>query len=1247
MATFKNNFQLKKMVSGMHISCVILIVSLLLISVGGFSQTANINIQKENISTVATEVRKPDRYISGRITDAADGEPIPSATVFFTNTTVGITTDLEGNYRLRIPGEGSYSLTVSHVGYQSVVKVIEPGATSMVFNVAMKTQELDDVVVSAGIRFRRNDINLFWRTILGKNPSQKTIQATNPETVYYYYNSATRILKVICREPLQIVNYETGYQIQYILENFTHNYNTGITDWSHKYVFTELEPENPKQKNSWEENRRKVYNVSLIKFIKSLYNNTLQKDGFLLADLRLNPDPSNPFSLTMLTQDHILSTAAADNGKSLNLSNRQILLICYGKPVAEVDLIRLERSQFSAGRYNSGFDMGSGRSVSMSYTPGYHLGKNGLYRSMLQGQSIRIFPDGTFTNELTMASVNDASSSPLMGLSMKLPIDYNPEGSTFLAIEVTADKNKSKFDDIPKYFETQLSTFPQEKIHLHTDRDMYISGEKIWFKAYVTDALTHQYPTQSRYVYVELISPADTLVQRVMVRPVDDMFYGNLPLTEYVPTGNYTLRAYTRYMENLGDDYFFKKNIRIENIDGGNEGNEESRGRNSANRKNSTVPTNLRTQNDFEVSFFPEGGNLPEGVMSKVAFKALNINGYPEKITGWLVDEKGVKITSVETVHAGMGVVEYMPEMRKRFFLKCKYANGLEKQFELPQPDRRAFALTVSQHNQRISVGIRKSPRNPNSPLYLLAQCRGEVRYFSEWDHEKENILFDEEEFPAGIVQFVLFDERMNPLSERLVFNKNYDEAVIEFQTDKMSYTKRDKVNATLTMPSSLIGKTGEGSFSIAITDDKDFAVDSSTTILSSLLLSSELRGYIENPTWYLQDNAVSATALDYLMMTHGWRRYSIPDVVKGTAKQPQIPFQTSQMITGKIKSPSRLRSVAGSEVVVLLEDGNFGLTATDTEGKFLFQDFEYPDSTTYFLRVLNNMGNSRIELVVDEETFPKLIHAIQSPVIIEPDNDPSLPTNDFIEKAEQRARYDEDMWMIQLGEIEVTATRIEKKTEPRLEFWANASSDATIGRDEIRKKAYLKVTDYLKSVPGVRVLIDPYDPTKTYINIRGAASLTLDTQPLILVDGIALNSDINDLRFDEIESIDVFKGVSTAAFGAQGSSGIISITTDKGGGNNNLKMEESKYTVYTPLGYQKPVEFYAPKYETMESKFLTIPDFRTTIFWKPDIVISEDEEEATFEFYTSDFPTTYSVVIEGLTSDGRIIRQVEKIRIE
>jgi TonB-dependent SusC/RagA subfamily outer membrane receptor len=191
-------------------------------------------------------------------------------------------------------------------------------------------------------------------------------------------------------------------------------------------------------------------------------------------------------------------------------------------------------------------------------------------------------------------------------------------------------------------------------------------------------------------------------------------------------------------------------------------------------------------------------------------------------------------------------------------------------------------------------------------------------------------------------------------------------------------------------------------------------------------------------------------------------------------------------------------------------------------------------------------------------------------------------------------------------------------------------------------------VSDYLRLVGGVFV-----NPDGT-VSIRSGVRVGYGL-PLVFIDGIeqywpermqhVSQSPIDQVPVSMIESIDVFKGFGAAIFGMRGANGAISITTKRGEGMPPTN--KSYHVVYTPLGYQKPVEFYSPKYETQEAKWSAIPDYRTTIFWKPDLVISYDEEEASFEFYTSDFKTTYSVVIEGLTVDGKIIRQVEKIRVE
>ncbi|MCL1932478.1 MAG: TonB-dependent receptor plug domain-containing protein [Candidatus Azobacteroides sp.] len=817
--------------------------------------------------------------------------------------------------------------------------------------------------------------------------------------------------------------------------------------------------------------------------------------------------------------------------------------------------------------------------------------------------------------------------------------------SFFLSVLHGQREQSSSLERIGERFETQSAVYPQEKVHLHTDRDYYVPGEKIWFKAYVADAATFRYPTASRYVYAELISPADSLVTEVMIRQEDGLFCGYMQIPQTVPEGDYTLRAYTRYMENPGDDYFFKKNIRIRNLSSVKE-------KETKDKKTKDIPAKV----DFDVSFFPEGGNMVEGVFCKVAFKALNNDGTSANIAGEITNENGTTVASAESFHAGMGAFGFIPESGKKYRLKCRNSNNLEKQFDLPPAHPDALALTVVQLNsdKRIAMEVRKSINTPNVPCYLLVQCRGKALYFSAMNDLNKITVFNKEDFPAGIIHMILFDKQMHPLSERLVFNKNNISEPVVFKTDKAVYKIRDKIVATIN--TRLIGEE-ESSLSVAVTDDRDISPDSTTTILSTMLLASELKGYIENPAYYLRDDIRSETALDYLMMTHGWRRYDIPEVVNGNNAIPEIPYQTSFVFTGSVKNLNLFRSrpVAGSEILMMAERDILSAT-TDENGRFTFRDFEYPDSTRYFIQALTGKGSNRVELVLDRDTFPKPIHVKQSadvenPILKEKAKI-ELEPNAFISKAEQRSKYDPNMRVIPLKEVTVTARRIERKNESRLQFWANESSDVTIRRKEIEKYKPRLVSDILYHIAGVRVFPN------------GAISIQQGPLPLVLIDGIPISWDKDLLKSNndpslaansspveavsvhDIESIDIFKGSNASVFGARGIGGAISITTKKGK-SINPESWDFNYTVYTPLGYQKPVEFYSPKYETMQAKKSPIPDLRTTIFWKPDIVISNDHKEAVFEFYTSDFPTTYSVVIEGLTTDGRIIRQVEKIQVE
>jgi hypothetical protein len=146
----------------------------------------------------------------------------------------------------------------------------------------------------------------------------------------------------------------------------------------------------------------------------------------------------------------------------------------------------------------------------------------------------------------------------------------------------------------------------------------------------------------------------------------------------------------------------------------------------------------------------------------------------------------------------------------------------------------------------------------------------------------------------------------------------------------------------------------------------------------------------------------------------------------------------------------------------------------------------------------------------------------------------------------------------------------------------------------------------------------------------------------LVLDDMIIQEYNIDDLDPYSIERVAILKGAQTVLLGGAGAAGAIVITTKKG---MSAYKEVPKYHIKTttPLGYQEPVEFYSPRYETKDKRESGPPDLRTTIYWNPDVKVSADGD-AVFDFYTSDATAEYTLLLEGITADGLIIYSRNRI---
>jgi len=841
----------------------------------------------------------------------------------------------------------------------------------------------------------------------------------------------------------------------------------------------------------------------------------------------------------------------------------------------------------------------------------------------------------------------------------------------------------------------QLLVFPQEKIYLHTDKPYYITGEKIFFRAFLLDAFSNIQDTLSRYVYVELINPADSVVQRVKVRTDKDrMFYGAIPLSEELPQGTYKMRAYTQYMYNQGESSFFSKYVKISDpqilsiqaqtdfqftedgkintsirfLDAKTQ--EIIRPQLIISRLNSaqsftakpdkdgwfrvrlTVPPQAATrtlyveivddkyvfkqylpipypEGDFDVSFYPEGGHLVAGQMSNVAFKALGADGNALSIKGEILDSEGKISTEFQTLHDGMGDFFINPQPEEHYQAVCHYGDRTLR-FDLPKVETNAFALKTTIRDNKLWIRISKNESVPCPELYLLIHSGGFVGYAKAWNPAREYIAFDLSDFPSGISHILLLTGNLQVVSERLVFLLNSDLGTADFTMQKDTYRNREQVQAGIQLKDEK-QQPLKGNFSIAVTNDREVIADTTSGILSGILLQSELRGTINNPEYYFQKgNKNAELAADLLMRTNGWTRYAIPDVLQGKLSYPKIPFETSQKITGTVKSGLLSKPAKDFQVsLISLNYGFFDRKETDENGRYIFQGFEFPDSTKYVIQALNSKGKGKqmTELYVDDDTFPGINTAWIKPPVPEENTNPAFL--DYVAKADLYYTYENGRRIVHLPEVEVRGVH-KRNSEYTSSYYSDP--DYSISADDIQKLGgSTNIMNVFYMVPGVRV-------TGNSISIRGGGDplIVIDDMPYTPDSGESAADILNMLNINDIGQIDVLKDIiNTSAYGMRGSNGVIVIYTKKGEINTSLPSFNIKQLM--PPGYQLPVEFYSPKYDTQASINNPTPDLRTTIYWKPN-VITDEEGNAKLDFYTSDDSATYSVIIEGVSNDGKLI---------
>ena len=837
-----------------------------------------------------------------------------------------------------------------------------------------------------------------------------------------------------------------------------------------------------------------------------------------------------------------------------------------------------------------------------------------------------------------------------------------------------------------------MERIPKEKLYLHMDKPFYGAGEKIWFKGYLVNAITHQDNAQSNFIITELINRSDSIVERKKIRRDSLGFHNAFTLPATLPAGDYYLRGYSNWMLNEDPDFFFSRNIKIGNsIDNTivssieyqqeddthytakikftsnvqavfenttikylylENGKIKNKGKKKTDENGwisislpdlkSPVARRIEVEfddpqyiykrtfhlpvftNDFDVKFFPEGGALINIPHQNVAFKAQGADGFSKEIEGFLFNSKGDTLTNFRSEHNGMGIFTMNPVNNETYYVTVRTNDSITKRFDLPAIEPKGISIAMSHYKQEIRYEIQKTEATEwPQKLFLLAHTRGKLAILQPINPKRTFGKMNDSLFTEGITHFMLIDEQGNALSERLIFVPDHKPNQWQITTDQPTYGKREKVSLQIAAKDSE-GNPVEGTFSVSITDRKSIQPDSlADNILSNLLLTSDLKGYVEDPAFYfLNQDARTLRSIDYLMMTHGWRRHKMENVLRTPSLNFTNYIEKGQTISGRIMGFFGANVKKGPICVLAPKYNIIATTETDEKGQFIVNT-SFRDSTTFLVQARTKKGFAGVDILMDPPQYPVATH--KAPYF----NGATTFMEDYLMNTRDQYYMEGGMRVYNLKEVTVTAKRERPSSKS---IYTGGINTYTVEEDRLQGYGQTAF-DAASRLPSVTIT------NGSEIHIRN------NSEPaIIVIDDIVYEdaSDIlKDIQVSDMSSISLLRGADAVILGPRASGGAVVITLKD---PRNLPARPAQGIItYTPLGYSESVEFYHPTYDTPEKKNAQRSDFRSTVYWNPELRL-DAEGKATIEYYTPDSTAPEDIIIEGVDKNGKVCRILQTI---
>lgn len=787
----------------------------------------------------------------------------------------------------------------------------------------------------------------------------------------------------------------------------------------------------------------------------------------------------------------------------------------------------------------------------------------------------------------------------------------------FAAITTGAQSQSISINSVQNSLETLATNFPQEKIYVQFDKPSYAPGETIWFKSYIMSGAD---PSQiSKTVYIDFINTEGRVLKHCVSPVLQSGGSGDYSLPLEFKEEVVYVKAYTKWMLNFDSSFIYRKTIHI------------IQPKSVSKRPVPAIKTTIQ--------FLPEGGNIVENVETNIAFKAVHFDGTPAPVSGAVFNNSNTKVADIKTIHDGMGLFILTAKNGETYTAKWQDDLGNNYETKLPAVQASGIVLKVLPQNDTRSFTIQRSDNAPANlqKLYIIASMQQHLVYGAAVNLKDVPVTggaIPVKELPSGVLQVTVFDSNWIAVAERITFinNENYafepEVGFAELGTDKR------KLNTLVIHTDSITAN-----LSVAVTD-AGIGIDSSDDIVSRLQLTGDLKGNVYHPYYYFQNNSDTLQKqLDLVMLTNGWRRIDWENTIRN--KYPKIKYQNEAdylSLAGKVYGATDQQLKQGAMLLLIINNSKdtanrFEQAIVDQSGKFANPNIILYDTSKIYYKLSGNesFANSSVINFDNSLSSPKTIAEDTAANAFRADTATENYRRRLAEEELRDAKFRQGTTLQDV----VVKTRTKSPMQVLDEKYASPlfSGDGyqfDVMSDPFGRSA-INIFQYLQGkVPGLQVSTAGPTPSVTW---RGG------TPAFFYNETPADVNMIQSISMSDIAYVKVLRPPFIGAVGG-GANGAIAIYTRKGGDVATTPGKGLPYKVI--IGYSEQKEFYSPNYDIYSEKN-DQKDLRTTLFWSPNVLTTPTNNTFRLKFYNNDVTQRFRVIVEGITTDGKLAH-IEKV---